>query len=147
MEVRRWEEEKEWERVRRDWCYGEEEFRKELMATKMGQMGGEHYGSERQESSEARAERMVREELKRRRWTEKTLAEKRKGDGDKLAMAQRLRQETTMTLEWIARRLRMGTKTHLNHLLYWHKRAPGQSKSKKVSNTDSAEKAPSPPTG
>ena len=133
MEVRRWEEGEEWERVRRDWCYGDEEFRKELLETMMGKVGGEHYGSERQESSEAKAERIVRDELKRRRWTEKTLSENRKGDGEKLAMAERLRQETTMTLEWIATRLRMGTKTHLNHLLYWHKRA--REETKKVANT------------
>jgi hypothetical protein len=31
----------------------------------------------------------------------------------------RLRRETTMTLSWIAEHLRMGTKTHLAHLLYW----------------------------
>ncbi len=35
-------------------------------------------------------------------------------------MAKILRQETTMTLAWIAQALRMGTKTHLSHLLYWH---------------------------
>jgi hypothetical protein len=34
-------------------------------------------------------------------------------------MAERLRRQTTMTLEWIAHRLRMGIKTHLSHLLYW----------------------------
>ena len=34
---------------------------------------------------------------------------------DKVAMAQRLRAETTMTLQWIARRLQMGTRTHLAH--------------------------------
>jgi hypothetical protein len=34
-----------------------------------------------------------------------------------------LRQETTMMLSWIADRLQMGTRTHLAHLLYWHKEA------------------------
>jgi len=33
-----------------------------------------------------------------------------------------LRGESTMTLAWIAERLRMGTKTYLAHLLYWNKR-------------------------
>jgi hypothetical protein len=37
-------------------------------------------------------------------------------------MAERLRAETTMTLAWIAERLRRRTKTHLAHLLYWKKR-------------------------
>jgi hypothetical protein len=34
-------------------------------------------------------------------------------------LAERLRGETTMTLEWIAERLGMGTRGHLTHLLYW----------------------------
>jgi hypothetical protein len=37
-------------------------------------------------------------------------------------IALRLRRETTMTLGWIAKRLNMGTKTHLSHLIYWHDR-------------------------
>jgi REP element-mobilizing transposase RayT len=36
--------------------------------------------------------------------------------------AGRLREETTMTLAWVAKRLNMGTKTHRAHLLYWQKR-------------------------
>jgi hypothetical protein len=50
------------------------------------------------------------------------LAQKRKGDAGKVRIARRLRRETTMTLEWIAARLRMGTKSHLVHLLYWQGR-------------------------
>jgi hypothetical protein len=41
-------------------------------------------------------------------------------------MPERLRREMTMTLAWIAERLRMGAKTHLSHLLDWQKR--GQKK-------------------
>jgi hypothetical protein len=39
-----------------------------------------------------------------------------------VTIAQRLRSETTVTLEWIAERLQMGTRTHLAHLLYWKRR-------------------------
>src|SRR5579859_3328233 len=38
---------------------------------------------------------------------------------EKIRIARSLRQETTMTLGWIAQALHMGTKTHLSHLLYW----------------------------
>ena len=62
------------------------------------------------------------EELKRRKWDGKALASRRKGDPGKVAIAQRLRRETTVTLGWVAERLRMGTKTHLAHLLYWQGR-------------------------
>ncbi|MDB6016210.1 MAG: hypothetical protein JWR19_699, partial [Pedosphaera sp.] len=46
--------------------------------------------------------------LKRRGWTERDLAQRPKGDGQKLKLARRMRAETTMTLHWIANRLNMG---------------------------------------
>jgi len=51
---------------------------------------------------------------------ESALEKHLKGDPHKVRIALRLRKETTMTLSWIAQRLRMGTKTHVSHLLYWH---------------------------
>jgi len=105
--------------VRRGWCLGDEAFKKELIEAMSERMGAEHYGEERQETAEAKAERIVQGELKRRGWTAKTLAQKRKGDPVKVKIAQRLRAETTMTSGWIAERLAMGTKGHLAHLLYW----------------------------
>jgi hypothetical protein len=41
-----------------------------------------------------------------------------KGDAVKVALAARLRAETTLTVDWIAERPGMGTRGHLNHLLY-----------------------------
>jgi REP-associated tyrosine transposase len=123
MEARRWEEEpEEWKRVRRGWYLGEEAFRKELLEAMGSKLGAEHYGEERQETALAKAERIVAEELKRRRWKQEQLEQRAKGDVEKIRMAERLRCETTMTLAWIAKRLGMGTKTHLAHLLYWKKR-------------------------
>ena len=109
----------EWKRVRRGWYLGDKKFRQELLEAMDRRMGAEHYGQERQETAQAKAERIVAEELKRAGWMKKTLGQKPKGDPKKVKIAQRLRQETTMTLAWIAERLRMGTKTHLVHLLYW----------------------------
>ena len=40
-------------------------------------------------------------------WNDKHLEQRRKGDGEKVKMAQRLRCETTMTLAWIAERQAM----------------------------------------
>ena len=123
METRRWEGEPEqWQRVRRGWCLGEEAFRKELVEAMESKLGAEHYGEERRERAVAKAERILGEEFKRLQWREKHLAQKRKGDLEKVKIARRLRGETTMTLAWIAERLRMGTKTHLAHLLYWERR-------------------------
>ena len=77
--------------------------------------GPEHYGEEIRESAEDKANRLVKEELKKSGWREEELVERRKGDAKKLRIALHLRRETTMTLEWIARRLQMGTKSYLVH--------------------------------
>ena len=108
--------------IRRGWFFGERTLKEELLAQVGAQAGGWHYGEELRESAEAKAERIVAEELKRRKWDARTLAQRRKGDVGKLAIARRLREETTVTLSWIVARLGMGTKTHLAHLLYWERR-------------------------
>jgi hypothetical protein len=104
--------------LRRGWCLGDEAFRKELLEQMSGRVGAEHYGEERAETAECRAERLVLEELKRRRWTEEDLSRRAKGDMVKVKLAARLREETTMTVAWIAERLRMGTAGYGNNRLY-----------------------------
>lgn len=68
-------------------------------------LGAEHYGGERAAMEEAKAERILAEEFKRRRWETSEVQARRKGDPGKVALAERLRAETTMTVEWIAERL------------------------------------------
>lgn len=113
------ENENEFQDVKRGWCLGSEEFRKELLAQMSGQARAEHSGPEIRESAGQKAEGIVMDELKKLGWREAELAQRRKGDAEKVRMALRLRNETTMTLTWIAHKLQMGTKTHLSHLLYW----------------------------
>jgi putative transposase len=112
----------DYKQIRRGWFLGGDALKQELLAQVSGRRGDCHDGDELRESAEARAERMVAEELKRRGWEARTLAARRKGDPQKVAIAQRLRKQTTLTLGWITERLGMGTKSHLAHLLYWHKR-------------------------
>ena len=81
-----------------------------------GKRGG-HYGAELRQADELHAEKLVQEELRRRHWREADLVARRKGDAQKVEMAWRLRQETTMTLKWIAGRLLMGTWTHVANRL------------------------------
>jgi len=104
--------------IRRGWCFGEKVFRKELLAQMTERMGAEHYGAERLESDVERAERIVREELKARRWKEGDLAKRTKGDVGKVKIAGRLREETLVTVKWIAERLKMGTAGYVNNRLY-----------------------------
>src|SRR5213592_4928564 len=80
-------------------------------------MGAEHYCRERAETAEAKAQRIAEQELKRLRGSAQGLESHRKGDKRKLRIARRFREETTMTLTWIARRLRMESKIHLTQLL------------------------------
>src|SRR6266404_5184363 len=110
MEERRQRDEpEEWKAMRRGWCLGDEQFRKELLAQMDERMGQKYYGgAERQETAEARAERILAEELRRRQWGLGELARRRKGDKEKVKIGRRLRNETTMTLNWIAERLAMG---------------------------------------
>ena len=107
-----------WKGLRRGWCFGDESFRKELLAQVHEQAAAFPFGAERQESAEEKAHRLVAEELKKLGWGEKDLPEHRKGDPKKVKMARQLRQETTLTLAWIAQRLHMGTGTYLANRLY-----------------------------
>ena len=72
--------------LRRGWCLDTEGFRQELLERAEGQLGEHHFGALRQESAEAKAERIIGEELGRRGW-----------------------RETTLTLKEIAERLHLGT--------------------------------------
>jgi len=123
LEQRRGAEEgEEFKAIRQGWFLGDEALKQELLAQVSAKPGQWHYGEMVQESAEARAERMVQEELSKRKWDESTLASRRKGDAVKVALAERLQRETTVTLGWIANRLSMGTRTYLAHLLYWKRR-------------------------
>ena len=103
--------------VRRGWCLGDKTFRKELLEQMNGKMGRHHGGDERQESAEAHATRIIAEELRRRKWEHWELKQRRKGDSEKVKIALRLRKETTMTLNWIAHHLHMGTNGSLANSL------------------------------
>jgi REP element-mobilizing transposase RayT len=95
--------------IRRGWCFGSPEFRQELLAAVDESSAGRVRGEERRESDGAKAERLLHEELERRHWSVKDLSQRRKGDGEKVAIAGRLRAETTMNWKWIAQKLSMGS--------------------------------------
>ena len=50
-------------------------------------------------------------------WEEDQLRARRKGHRSKVKLARRLRQETTMSLKWIAQQLQMGNWTCVSELL------------------------------
>ena len=107
----------EFKAVRRGWYLGDKAFRKELLAQMKEQQGAKHYGEETDASDEEKAQEIVQQELKRRGWTERDLQTRRKGDKNKIVIVEKLRQETTMTYQWIAQRLVMGSFGHVSNLL------------------------------
>ena len=85
-------------------------------------MGEHHAGELKRESAQAKGERIIGQELKRLGWREGQLRDRPKSDPAKLAIAARLRRETTLTLPWIAVRLHAGTWKSLNAKLHrWRK--------------------------
>jgi REP element-mobilizing transposase RayT len=107
----------EWKAVRRGWFLGGAQLREQVLEMMGGEMGEHHGGEEKQETDEQKAQRLVLEELAKRRWTEQDLKQRRKTDARKVKLAARLRRETVMTLDWIARRLQMGCRHTLANCL------------------------------
>ncbi len=93
---------------RRGWCLGGEAFRREMLEQMEGKLGDNHPGQLRRESSEAKAQRIIAQELDRLGWSQGDLALRRKSDPVKLALAARLRKETTLSIKEIATRLHLG---------------------------------------
>jgi REP element-mobilizing transposase RayT len=106
----------DWSAVERGWFLGDKVFKEELLA-QMCQRRGDHYGPELREADLVHAERLVKDQLRKRHWTEAELSRRRKGDPEKVQMASELRAQTTMTLKWIAQRLDMGAWTHVSNCL------------------------------
>ena len=128
---------KEFQGLRHGWYFGAESFGAELLARMDSTSTAHHIGPEIHQSAEAKAERIVTRELALLDWSEKELRERAKGDLEKIRIAERLRLESTMTIGWIAERLRMGTVGHLSHLLYWRRRGakPGKRRQAELAHT------------
>jgi hypothetical protein len=92
---------------------GSAAFRKELLERMEGDLGASHAGELRRESAEVRAERIIAEELRWQGWDGADLAQRRKSDPVKLALAARLRtgtsQSTATRLQEFKRRSQTGS--------------------------------------
>lgn len=104
--------------LRRGWYLGSEDFRKQMLEKMEGNLGDHHSGELRRESAEAKAQRIIAEELQRLGWQEADLVSRPKGDPAKLAIAMRLRRETTLSIKAIAARLHLGTSKSANIRLH-----------------------------
>ena len=105
------------ELMRSGWKVGAEDFR-DWLADKLARRGrkGER-ASERRDTDACLAERMVCEALAKTRWREIDLATQPKGHHVKVKIARQLREQTPMSRQWIADRLRMGSASYVSNLL------------------------------
>ena len=118
MEERRAEERSaQWKAVRRGWCLGEEQFRRDLLEQVHERAGAHHYGEEIGQSVEEKARRIIAEELAKMDWEEADLSGRRKGDVGKVRIARRLRRETTVSKGWIAKQLLLGSVSNVTFCL------------------------------
>ena len=92
------------------------------------QLGEHHSGRLRLETAAARADRIIAARLKELGWLEGELAARPKSDRQKLALAARLRRETTLTVAQIAQRLHCGRWKSLRNYLYLRHKAEGKGK-------------------
>ena len=92
-------------------------------------VGASHYGGERQETGRGESPPPGGGTTATTGWPAAELAKRRKGAPEKVALARRLRAETTMTLKWIAAELHMGSWTYVSNLL-------GQKEPKSVNRED-----------
>jgi len=72
---------------RRGWCWGSQEFKQQMLQQLEGKLGEHHSGELRLEMAQAKAERIMSQELKRLGWKASELALRRKSDPGKLAIA------------------------------------------------------------
>ena len=97
---------------------GDTESKKHMLAKMEGKLGEHHSGELLRETAEVKADRILGEELRRLGWKEAELANGPKSDPAKLAIAARLRTETTLTIKAIASRAHLGTSKSANARLH-----------------------------
>jgi REP element-mobilizing transposase RayT len=118
--------------LRRGWCLGSVAYKREMLARMEGGLGEHHAGELHEQVAQAKAERIVAEELQRRGWAEQELSRRSKSDMDKLEIAARLRRETTLSLKSIAARVQLGTSKAANVKLHNHMRSTGAADSRQT---------------
>ena len=97
-------------------------FKRDLRLRMAGRLGEHHAGALQRAAAVARAEQILEAELERRHWTKRDLKERRKNDAEKLAIAARLRRETTLSIKDIAALVHLGTSKGANANLHRHLR-------------------------
>lgn len=119
MEALRSENDQEFRKLlRRGWRLGEEDFLDRLERRITSALSDNYDPGQVAETMEARAARLVAQELRRSKVSSEELGKLPKGHPWKIRLAEMLHRDTPMTLRWIAATLHMGSWYYLSHLLY-----------------------------
>ena len=103
----------------RGWFTGSAKARKELAKDLAAEAPLVEWElADMRELNQARWEAVVVEELKKSGKSESEIVKDRKSDPWKIAVAKRLRRETTAGNPWIAKRLRMGSPNYVSNLIH-----------------------------
>lgn len=106
----------QWDAFRRGWRLGAADFVQRL-TERLGRAGHkDELARQRDETDTQRAERLLSEWLDSTGWTEAELSRRAKGDPGKVELARLLRQHTSMSRQWIADRLQMGSASNVTRL-------------------------------
>jgi len=108
------------QQMRRGWVLGGEVFRDQVLDWMEERRAGRERKVRPEETDgdhgQRHAERIIKEMLKRLAVAEEDILAGRKGDWRKRLIAHRVRRETSVSLGWLARRLRMGSEGHVSRI-------------------------------
>lgn len=109
----------QWRKIRRGWAYGSDEFRLKIAdyldAAVAGKRRDSFMGEEVRMHDELEAERLFQRGLDCCGLTEDELTCLKKGDARKKVIAWYIRKNTSVRVEWITKRLKMGSTSNFSY--------------------------------
>lgn len=109
----------QWRKIRRGWAYGSDEFRLKIQdyldAVVAGKRRASFTGEEVRMHDELEAERLFQQGLTCCGLIEDELSLLKKGDARKKVIAWHIRKSTSVRVEWITERLKMGSTSNFSY--------------------------------
>jgi REP element-mobilizing transposase RayT len=113
-----------WHRLDRGWYFGDPEFAASLLRRLHAGSDTVRHGVASRPAQALLGRQIIAEELASRGWTDAELGRRPRTDPVKVAIAQRVRRETALSLRWLAGELRAGSHTTLRNALAATARSP-----------------------
>lgn len=111
----------QWQKIRRGWAYGSDEFRLKIQdcldAAVTGKRRDSFMGEEIRMHDEQEAEKLIQQGLNLFGITEEDLLTLKKGDARKKVIAWAIRKKTSVRVEWITQRLKMGVTSNFSRYI------------------------------